>query len=71
MSDYFDCIVFKKTPNGKTFPIKIGSAKLRDDNGFNVYLDANPIDGKFTIAPQRPRADAPPKVDLGDDEIPF
>lgn len=69
-NDYFDCIVFKKTKNGKTRAIRIGSAKKRDDGGFSVYLDANPLEGEFVIAPQRPKADAPPKVEL-DDEIPF
>lgn len=56
MSDYFDCVIFKKTKNNKTYATKIGSAKKRDDGGFNVYLDALPHDGNFTIAPQRPRA---------------
>lgn len=54
MSDYFDCIAFKKTKNDKTFAVRLGSAKKRDDGGFNVYLDAFPVgDGSFSIVPQR------------------
>lgn len=54
MSDYFDCIIFKKTKNDKTFAVRIGGAKKRDDGGFNVYLDALPLgDGSFSIVPQR------------------
>lgn len=55
MADYFDCVVFKETQSGKKFARTIGSAKKRDDGGFNVYLDANPLDGKFCIMPQRDR----------------
>lgn len=57
-SDYFDCVIFKKTKNDKTFAVRIGSAKQRDDKGFQVYLDALPPDGQFCIVPQRERAPA-------------
>lgn len=80
--EYFDCVIFKETKNGKTFARQIGSAKRRDDNGFNVYLDALPPDGKFCIVPQRDRGTgakaAPPRQhnenaaqNQFDDEIPF
>lgn len=56
MSDYFDCVKFIETKNGKKFARQLGSAKKRDDGGFSVYLDALPPDGQFAIVPQRPRA---------------
>ena len=54
-SDYFDCVKFIETKNGKKFARGLGSAKKRDDGGFNVYLDALPNDGQFTIVPKRER----------------
>ena len=76
MSDYYDCIRFIKTKNDKTIPRLLGSAKKRDDGGFNVYLDALPPDGQFAILPQRERgAPAQAKGQTNarelDDEIPF
>lgn len=76
MSDYFDCIKFIETKNGKKFARQLGSAKKRDDGGFSVYLDALPPDGQFAIVPQRQRAPTcqgaatKSPADL-DDEIPF
>lgn len=75
MADYFDCLMFKKTKNDKTFAVRLGSAKKRDDGGFNVYLDALPPGGEFAIVPQRDRTPArqaePSKWDQPlDDEIP-
>lgn len=75
MADYFDCLMFKKTKNDKTFAVRLGSAKKRDDGGFNVYLDALPPGGEFAIVPQRDRQPArqaePSKWDAPlDDEIP-
>lgn len=55
MSTYFDCIKFIETKTGKKIPRHLGSAKLRDDGGFSVYLDALPPDGQFSILPQRER----------------
>lgn len=72
MSDYFDCVLFKKTKNDKTFAVKLGSAKKREDGGFNVYLDALPTgDGSFSIVPQRPRAAASKVNQATDDETPW
>lgn len=73
MSEYFDCILFKKTKNDKTFAVKLGTAKKRDDGGFNVYLDALPTgDGSFAIVPQRDKAKAPAaRNDDMEDNIPF
>lgn len=75
MADYFDCIRFIKTKNDKTIARQLGSAKKRDDGGFNVYLDALPPDGQFAIVPQRERSGAqtktPAQANQGDDEIPF
>lgn len=80
MSDYFDCIAFRKTRNDKTKAVRLGAAKKRDDGGFNVYLDALPVPENgsygFSIVPQRERTtggkahsyDAPRDLD---DEIPF
>lgn len=72
---YFDCIIFKKNKAGdKTFAVRIGAAKQRDDHGFNVYLDALPPDGQFAIVPQRERtgggAQTKNPSDLND-EIPW
>jgi len=72
VSDYFDCVKFIETKNGKKFARQLGSAKKRDDGGFSVYLDALPPDGQFAIVPQRPRAaggaqtKAPGNDDLND-----
>jgi hypothetical protein len=76
MSDYFDCVKFIETKNGKKFARQLGSAKKRDDGGFSVYLDALPPDGQFAIVPQRARPGAatksPAEADAGmDDGIPF
>lgn len=71
MSDYFDCIKFIKTKNDKTFARQIGSAKKRDDGGFQVYLDALPPDGQFAIVPQRERGAKPSASNDMEDEIPF
>ncbi len=51
--EYFDCIKFKELKSGKHFAMRIGSAKQRDDGGFQVYLDALPPDGQFVISPRR------------------
>jgi hypothetical protein len=76
--DYFDCISFKKTKTGKTFAVRLGSAKKRDDGGFNCYLDALPLPGpdgscQLTIAPRRDAkgAQAPAGRDELEDSIPF
>lgn len=57
MSDYFDCVAFRKTKNDKVIGVRLGSAKKRDDGGFNVYLDAIPgPEGNqynFSIVPPR------------------
>lgn len=52
-NEYFDCITFRERRNGKKAPVRIGYAKPRDDGGFNVYLDALPLDGHIAILPQR------------------
>lgn len=57
MSDYFDVLAFKKTKSDKTYAVKLGTAKRRDDGGFQLYLDAMPApeNGQFqmTVAPRR------------------
>lgn len=73
-ADYFDCVKFIETKNGKKFARQLGSAKKRDDGGFSVYLDALPPDGQFAIVPQRPRATggaATKNPDDLEDGIPF
>ena len=80
MSDFFDCIKFKKTRNDKVMAVKLGYAKKRDDGGFYVNLDAMPVPEEgvygFVIVPQRERDDRQaagdklPEREL-DDAIPF
>lgn len=78
MSDYFDVLSFRKTRNDKTYAVKLGTAKRRDDGGFTLYLDAMPApEGNqfvMTVAPRRERpsagGNAQPSTQL-DDEIPF
>lgn len=81
MSDYWDAIAFRKTKQGKTRAVRLGSAKARDDGGWNVWLDSIPApeDGSysFSIVPQRNQTGrgaandhATPANQL-DDEIPF
>ena len=85
--EFWDCTQFKKTKTGKTFGVRIGSAKKREDGTIAVYLDALPMPGpdgcQFVIAPRRQqqtgggfgsqRPAAPkPQSDFEDDrEIPF
>jgi len=61
MSDYFDVLSFKKTKTGKTFAVRLGSAKQSDNGNWNLYLDAMPapVEGQYqlTIAPRRERDD--------------
>jgi hypothetical protein len=77
MADYLDAIAWKKTATGKTFAVKLGSAKVLDNGNTVVYLDALPIaDEKgsvqITICPQRPRGEGAQTKRLGNsDEIPF
>ena len=57
MSDYIDCGYYKKTKSGKNYFVKVGSAKMKDDGGFTVFLDAYPIpvDGTLSITTRLPR----------------
>lgn len=76
MSDYFDCVQFKKTKNDKPFAVKLGSAKKREDGGFNLYLDAMPapVNGQFElqIVPQRERMrPSPAGTDDLNEPMPF
>jgi hypothetical protein len=74
VSEYWDCIKFIETKNGKKFARQLGSAKKRDDGGFSVYLDALPPDGQFAIVPQRARTAggaATKNPDDLNDSIPF
>lgn len=56
-ADYYECVAWKETRNGKKFAVRLGSAKKRDDGGFWVNLDAipAPTEGQysFVIQPQR------------------
>jgi hypothetical protein len=77
MSEYFDVISFRKTKNDKTFAVKLGSAKKRDDGGFNLYLHSfpAPTDGQYliTVAPPREQGagDARKPARELDDGAPF
>lgn len=56
----------------KTFWARVGSAFPRDDGGFNIVLNALPINGKISIFPpqeQQPRTPRDARRD--DDEVPF
>ncbi len=59
MSDYYDVLAFRKTRNDKSYAVKLGTAKKKDDGGFWVDCDAMiaPTDGKFSfiIAPRKER----------------
>ena len=72
-TEYLDALIWKKTRQGKTLAIRIGSAKTLDNGNINVYLDALPMPGpdgcQITIAKQRDKKPAADK-DLND-EIPF
>lgn len=68
MSEFLDALTWKKTKQGKTLAIRIGSAKKLDNGNINVYLDALPMPGpdgcQITIAPRRekPAASDDPNV---------
>lgn len=75
MTDRYDVVQFRKTSTGKTFAVRLGSAKRNDDGGFRLYLDALPIpDGgncTISVVPPRERGQAPAgNVDIGD-AVPF
>lgn len=58
MSDRYEVVSFRKTPAGKTFAIRCGSAvKRTQGDGFQLYLDAipAPIDGQWQLVVQPPR----------------
>lgn len=61
MSEYWDALQWKKTQAGKTFAVRIGSAKKNDDGGFEVYLDALPMPSEkgcsISIKPRREKAE--------------
>ena len=69
----------RKRKDGKTFWLKIGAAWSRDDGGFMVKLDANPLpdaEGNATLLISPPREDGDrPQItsrDMPDDsDIPF
>jgi len=77
MSDFLDALIWKKTKQGKTLAIRIGSAKKLDNGNINVYLDALPMPGpdgncQITIAPRRERAANTGKSEPElEDAIPF
>jgi hypothetical protein len=56
-NEFWDCTAWTETKNGKKLGTRIGYANQRDDGGFFVTLVANPVDGKFTIAPRKERKD--------------
>jgi len=79
--DRLDALVARKDKDGKTHWTRIGVAfPTKSGGGWNIYLDANPIDGKLTLFPPKPRGNANDRPnsqaqnakepDL-DDEIPF
>ena len=43
--EWWDVGMFKETPNGKNFFIKLGSAAPNEDGGFTIYFDALPLPG--------------------------
>lgn len=76
MADFFDIVMFKKSKNDKTFSVKLGSAKQRDDGGFWLDFTALPYgEGSVAICPQRPRTEGAqtkrPGGDDMNDSIPF
>jgi hypothetical protein len=81
MTTRLDAIAFKKTQNGKTYAVRLGSAApKKDGEGYTVYLDAipAPTDGQWviTLAPPRERGEQPPTrksaaQDDPSDSIPF
>lgn len=52
MSEYMDVICFKKTKSDKTFAVRLGTARKRDDGGMSLYLDAipAPVNGQYEMA---------------------
>lgn len=66
--DRLDVLVARKGKDDKTYWTRIGVAfPTKTGGGWNVYLDALPLDGKLTLFPPKPKEGA--KQDL-DDEIP-
>jgi hypothetical protein len=64
MTTRLDAIAFKKTQNGKTYAVRLGSAApKKDGEGYTVYLDAipAPTDGQWviTLAVPRERGESP------------
>lgn len=81
MSDRFDVVSFRKTQNGKTYAVRLGSAvPSKNGPGYNLYLDAMPaaVDGQYTLSIVPPRENqgasqgsAPRRAEPMDDSIPF
>lgn len=80
MSEYYDVGSFKKTRNDKVIFVRLGTAKRRDDGGFQCYLDAIPasVNGQYEIqiVPQREKTSSRPiGAAMADhsfnDEVPF
>lgn len=76
MADRYDVVNFRKTQNGKTYAVRLGSAvPSKNGDGFALYLDAMPApeDGqyKLNVVPPRERQNsAPAPSQAADDELP-
>lgn len=54
-----DVLVVKEREDGKTFFTKVGVAfPAKSGNGFSVYLDALPTDGKLLLREPLPKREA-------------
>lgn len=79
MTNRLEAVTFREGRDGRKYGTKIGVAfQTRDGSGWNVRLDALPVNGEFSLFPPREREDAtrgkqeqPPLKDDLDDEIPF
>jgi hypothetical protein len=64
MSDErYEVISFRKSKNNKVYAVRLGSASRRDDNGFNMWLDAMPAPGpsgsyEIQVVPPREKRDS-------------
>lgn len=55
----------------KTFWARVGSAFQRDDGGFNIVLNALPINGKISVFPPQDQQQPARGQRQRDDDVPF
>lgn len=70
----YDVVAFRKTQQGKTFAVRLGSAvQSKNGDGWQLYLDAipAPVDGQYVLSVVPPREQRQSRSTALDDEVPW